>query len=94
MKTNYVPKSTRGQEVKGYTKITRAQVHRLFKSGQSFTGFIAGNKVSKNHYFGGWHLSYSFSACTQNGFNDTCIHFMLNLDKQLGNDIVIYIENH
>ena len=93
MKTSYATKQTRGSEVKGFTKVTRAQVRALFENGQTFNGFIAGNKVSKNHYFGGWHLSYSFTAYTQNGFNDTCISFMLNLEKQLGNDIVIYVEN-
>ena len=90
-KTIYTPKALKGQFCEHYIKVNRRQVSKLFKSGQSFNGFIVGNKVASFHFFAGWHLAYSFDADNEEYFNKVVNSFRVYLDKELGSDVAIYI---
>ena len=89
--TLYSPKAIRGQSIRGYTKVSRKQVEKLFKTDRNFDGFIVGNKVSSFYFFGGWHLACEFIADSQKDFNNKVNSFLFYLDKELGNNIAIYI---
>jgi hypothetical protein len=95
----YKPKAIRGQKYKGHIKISISQVKKLFKDGQSFDGFIVGNKVNSFHFFKGWHLaypfeSYSFESYSFVGFEARVSSFLRNLDPELGNRVAIYLKQN
>lgn len=95
MKNNalpYVPKAIRGQRVKGYTKVSLAQVKRLFADKQSFNGFIVGNKVAAFHFFGGWHLACRITCATLADFMTHLNSFHFYLDPELGTNAAIYLK--
>lgn len=92
VKSPYVPKPIRGQRVKGYTKVSVAQVKRLFTDGQTFSGFIVGNKVASYHFFNGWGLACRIQSNTLADFTTSLNSFHFYLDSELGTRAAIYLK--
>jgi hypothetical protein len=92
--TPYTPKAIRGQKVKGYTKVSTSQVARMFADGQTFDGFIVGNKVASWHFFNGWHLAFPIQKETQAEFSDCLQQWAwYNANSETGNTPAIYVRN-
>lgn len=91
MNKKYFPKAIRGQRFPGHVKVSRAQVKKLFSSGQTFSGFIVGNKVHAFHFFGGWHLAFPISKDSLADFEQTLSawHYY-NACVELGKSPAIY----
>ncbi len=92
LRAAYTPKPSRGQTFPGYIKITAAQVKKLFETGQTFEGFIVGNKVSAAHFFKGWHLACTLSSPTAEEFQSSLNSFLYYLDSELGTCAAIYLK--
>lgn len=93
--TQYTPKAIAGQSFLGYTKISKAQVAKLYATGQRFSGFIVGNKVASFHFFGGWHLACTLSEeATESleSFNKSVNEFCFYLDAELGSGPAFYLK--
>ncbi len=88
----YKPKAIRGQTYPGYIKVSIAQVRKLFEGGQTFDGFIVGNKVASFHFFHGWHLACAFQSGTWRDFETSIDAFTFYLDAELGNRAAIYLK--
>jgi hypothetical protein len=93
MKTSYIPKPIRGQVVKGHIKVSKSQVKRWFQAGQTFSGFIVGNKVNSFHFFGGWHLAFQLEKSTWTEFERTLNEWAwYNANSETGNIPAIYLK--
>ncbi len=95
MTTAYAPKPIRGQSFQGYTKVSLAQIRKLYASGQAFKGFIVGNKVAAFHFFGGWHLACTLSdeaTATFESFETVLNSFHFYLDPELGTRAAFYLK--
>lgn len=91
--TQYVPKAIRGQAFPGHTKVSKAQVKRLFANGQTFKGFIVGNKVRSFHFFGGWHLAFSVEKETWEAFEQMLNQWSwYNANPETGNTPAIFLK--
>lgn len=93
-KAPYTPKPIRGQSIKGYTKVSQAQVKKLFADGQSFNGFIVGNKVAAFHFFGGWHLIFPIEKNNWADFLEAVVQWAwYNANSKTGLTPAIYLKN-
>lgn len=90
----YTPKPIRGQSYAGYTKVSVAQVKKLFATNQSFVGFIVGNKVHSFHFFGGWGLAFPIKKQSFQEFEDTLQRWAwYNANSETGNTPAIFLKN-
>jgi hypothetical protein len=87
----YIPKAIAGQTYPGYIKVSRRQVEKLLKAGQSVRGFMVGNKVNGFHFFGGWHLAHKFEFSEQADLKRAINSFLFYLDAELGNRAALFI---
>lgn len=92
-KQSYFPKPIRGQAFPGYTKVSRSQVKKYMEAGNTFNGFLVGNRVNWFHFHGGWHLAYDFYCESFQSFQTTCNNAKFYLEPELGNNIAIYLKN-
>jgi hypothetical protein len=94
--SKYVPKPVRGQSFPGHIKVSKAQVKRLFENGQTFSGFIVGNKIHASHFFGGWHLAFPIEKATWEEFEKTLNEWAwYNANSETGNTAAIFLKrNH
>lgn len=90
--TTYTPKPIAGQTVKGYTKVNIAQIRKLYASGQTFNGFMVGNKVSSFHFFGGWTLACTVHPETIEEFERQHNEFCFYMDPELGSGAAFYLK--
>ncbi len=89
----YTPKPARGVSCKGYIRVTRSQLAKVFTSrpGWTFDGFIVGNNVNPFHFFGGWHLACPLTGKTADEMAGSLSQFEFYLDRELGNRAAIFI---
>lgn len=89
---NYFPKAIKGQNFRGYIKISKAQAIKFIEASGKFEGFIVGNKVNTFHFFEGWHLAARFEATNAQEFNEHLNSFLFYLNAELGNRAAIYLK--
>ena len=92
-KSSYRPKAIAGQSYAGHVKINKLQLDLLFSHHPEFlfSGFIVGNKVSRFHFFAGWHLACGLENKNQIEMAETLNSFEYYLDAELGNRAAIYV---
>jgi len=76
---------------RAYKKVTITQVRAAFKRGESFDGFLVGNKVNSSHFFAGWYLASSFKASNMDEFQKHRNAFDFYLEPELGKASAIYV---
>ena len=93
MKKSYYPKAIAGQSYHGHIKISAAQLNALFFHYPEFlfSGFIVGNKVSRFHFFEGWHLACQLEKKTHEEMIQSVNSFEFYLEPELGNRVAIYV---
>jgi len=93
MKKSYYPKAIAGQSYAGHIKINAVQLNALFFHYPEFlfSGFIVGNKVSRAHFFSGWHLSHAIEETSHLETLRIIEQFELYLEPELGNRVAIYV---